>query len=62
MNSTAPHTKTSPLNLNHAVLRSIKRFRISYEESKVYANVTKEAIQDAVEYHMPRAEYRDTRE
>jgi sporulation protein YlmC with PRC-barrel domain len=35
--------------------------RISYEESKVYVNVTREAILDAAEYHMPRAEYRDTR-
>ena len=36
--------------------------RISYEESKVFVDVTKEAILDAAEYHMPRAEYRDSRD
>jgi uncharacterized protein YrrD len=35
--------------------------RISYEESKVFVNVTKDSIQNAKEYHMPRAVYHDTR-
>jgi uncharacterized protein YrrD len=35
--------------------------RISYEESKVFVNVTKETIQDAMEYHAPLAAYHDTR-
>ena len=35
--------------------------RISYEESKVFVNVTKEAIQDAAEYQIPNAAYQDTR-
>ena len=35
--------------------------RISYEESKVFVNVTKEAILGAKEYHVPRAVYHDTR-
>jgi uncharacterized protein YrrD len=36
--------------------------RISYEESAIFVNVTKEAVQEAAEYHMPRAEYHDARE
>ena len=36
--------------------------RISYEESAIFVNVTKEALQEAVEYHMPRAEYHHARE
>ena len=35
--------------------------RISYEESKVFVNMTKEAIAGAAEYQMPRAAYHDTR-
>ena len=37
--------------------------RISYEESKVFVNVTKEAILEAPEYHVPPlgAAYHDTR-
>ena len=37
--------------------------RISYEESKVFVNVTKEAILKAPEYHVPPlgTAYRDTR-
>ena len=36
--------------------------RISYDESTVFVNITKEAIHDAPEYHMPRAQYHDARE
>jgi len=36
--------------------------RIGYEESAIFVNVTKEALQEAVEYHMPRAEYHHARE
>ena len=43
------------------VISPIHIGRISYEESKVFVNVTKETILDAAEYHMPRAEYRDMR-
>lgn len=35
--------------------------RISYEESKVFVNVSKQAIAEAKEYHVPRAAYHDTR-
>ncbi len=35
--------------------------RISYEESKVFVNVTKEAIQGAEEYAMPSPAYQDSR-
>ncbi len=35
--------------------------RISYEESSMFVNVTKEVFLDAAEYHMPRAEYHNTR-
>ncbi|MFZ0505612.1 MAG: PRC-barrel domain-containing protein, partial [Chthoniobacterales bacterium] len=37
--------------------------RISYEESKVFVKVTKEAILESPEYHVPRlaAAYHDTR-
>jgi uncharacterized protein YrrD len=34
--------------------------RISYEESKVFVNVTKESLQNAPEYRMPRAVYHDS--
>ncbi len=33
--------------------------RISYDESTVFVNVTRAAIHDSPEYHMPRAQYRD---
>jgi sporulation protein YlmC with PRC-barrel domain len=36
--------------------------RISYEKSAVFVNVTKKAVQEAAEYHMPRAQYHDARE
>ncbi len=36
--------------------------RISFEESTVFVNVTKAAVRDALEYHMPRAQYRDARQ
>jgi hypothetical protein len=37
--------------------------RISYDESKVFVNVTKKAILEAAQYHVPPlgAAYRDTR-
>jgi len=35
--------------------------RVSYEESKVFVNVTKEAILDAREYHIPEVAYHDSR-
>lgn len=35
--------------------------RISYEESKVFVNVTQQAILEAKEYHAPPAVYHDTR-
>jgi len=34
---------------------------ISYEESKVFVDVSKQAIERAKEYHVPRATYHDTR-
>jgi uncharacterized protein YrrD len=34
--------------------------RISYEESKVFVNVTRESLQNAPEYRMPRAVYHDS--
>jgi len=35
--------------------------RISYDESKVFVNVTKESILEAPEYHMPQPVHHDTR-
>ena len=35
--------------------------RVSYDNSKIFVSVTKKSIQDAPEYHMPPAEYHDTR-
>jgi len=35
--------------------------RISYEESTVFVNVTKETIRDAPEFHTPQPAYHDTR-
>jgi len=36
--------------------------RISYDESTVFVDVTRAAIHDAAEFHMPRARYRESRE
>lgn len=35
--------------------------RISYEESKVYVDATKESLRQAAEYHMPKPVYHDTK-
>jgi hypothetical protein len=35
--------------------------RISYEESTVFVNVTKEAVLNAAEFHMPGAQVHDAR-
>jgi len=53
--------ETGPWFFGKEIVISPKHIdHISYEESKVFVNVTREAILASTEYHMPRAEYRDT--
>jgi sporulation protein YlmC with PRC-barrel domain len=42
------------------VLSPTRVERISYEESKVFVDVTKESLREAPEYHMPQPAYHDT--